>query len=75
MLTIPWLIILLFHGPVFWKWFLIPSSLYIIEKVLRYRKSRSNKHGETFVMEAILLPSQVKDFSKTNISKNMICFR
>ncbi|CAF3560809.1 unnamed protein product [Adineta steineri] len=59
MLTLPWLIIMLVHGPRFWKWLLIPGILYIIEKILRYRKSRSNKHGETFIMEAILLPSQV----------------
>jgi hypothetical protein len=60
MLTLPWLIILLVHGSYFWKWVLIPGILYAIEKILRYRKSRSNKHGETFVMEAILLPSQVR---------------
>lgn len=59
MLTIPWLIIMLLHGPRFWKWLLVPGILYTIEKILRYRKSRSNKHGETFIMEAILLPSQV----------------
>jgi hypothetical protein len=50
---------MLVHAPRFWKWLLIPGILYVIEKILRYRKSRSNKHGETFIMEAILLPSQV----------------
>jgi len=60
MLTLPWLIIMLLHGPNFWIWLIVPGSLYFIEKVLRYRKSRSDKHGETFIMEAILLPSQVK---------------
>ena len=60
MLTLPWLIIMLLHGPSFWKWLLVPGVMYIIEKILRYRKSRSNKHGETFIMEAIVLPSQVK---------------
>ncbi|CAM4881287.1 unnamed protein product [Rotaria socialis] len=59
MLTLPWLVIMLLHGPRFWKWLLVPGLLYMIEKTLRYRKSRSNNHGETFVMEAILLPSQV----------------
>jgi hypothetical protein len=60
MLTLPWLIIMLFHGPTFWKWLVFPGSLYLIEKILRYRKSRSLKHGETFIMEAIILPSQVE---------------
>jgi hypothetical protein len=60
MLTLPWLIIMLLHGPSFWKWLLIPGTLYAFEKIQRYHKSRSHKHGETFIMEAILLPSQVK---------------
>jgi hypothetical protein len=59
MLTLPWLIIMLLHGPSFWKWLLIPGTLYAFEKIQRYHKSRSHKHGETFIMEAILLPSQV----------------
>ncbi|CAF1066670.1 unnamed protein product [Adineta steineri] len=59
MLCLPWLLIMLLHGPHFWKWLLIPGFLYLIEKIRRYHKSRSNKHGETFIMEAILLPSQV----------------
>ncbi|CAF0823796.1 unnamed protein product [Didymodactylos carnosus] len=59
MLTLPWLGIMLLHGPRFWKWLLAPALLYTIEKILRYRKSRSHKHGETYIMEAILLPSQV----------------
>ena len=63
MLTIPWLLIMIIHSPRFGKWLLV---LYTIEKILRYRKSRSNKHGETYIMEAILLPSQVYEFKNTN---------
>ena len=59
MLTLPWLIIMLLHGPRFWKWLAVPGGLYAIEKIRRYHQSRSNKRGETFIMEAILLPSQV----------------
>ena len=61
MLTLPWLVIMLIHGPNFWIWVATPGCLYLIEKILRYRKSRSLKHGETFIMEAIILPSQVRD--------------
>lgn len=61
---------MLTHGPVFWKWLLAPGFLYIIEKYLRYRKSRSNKHGETFIMEAILLPSQVNSFIRFSFRQN-----
>lgn len=62
MLTLPWLAIMLIHAPNFWKWVALPGCLYLIEKILRYRKSRSLKHGETFIMEAIILPSQVECF-------------
>jgi hypothetical protein len=72
MLTLPWLVIMLVHGPRFWKWLLIPGILYVIEKILRYRKSRSNKHGETFIMEAILLPSQV--FSDEKEKSDIVIF-
>lgn len=59
MLTIPWLLIMLLHAPNFWKWLLLPGLCYTIEKVLRYRKIRSNKFGDTFIMESYVLPSKV----------------
>jgi predicted ferric reductase len=60
MLTIPWLFIMLIHGfRAFWKWVLIPAVCYAIENVLRYRKTRSNKFGDTFIMESYVLPSKV----------------
>lgn len=59
MLTVPWLLIMLLHGPNFWKWLLLPGICYAIEKVLRYRKTRSNKFGDTFIMESYVLPSKV----------------
>ena len=70
MLTLPWLVIMLVHAPRFWKWLLVPGVLYVIEKILRYRKSRSNKHGETFIMEAIVLPSVTFHFSHDNCITN-----
>lgn len=59
MLTIPWLLIMLVHGPRFWRWLLLPAFCYIVEKVLRYRKVRSNKFGDTFITESYVLPSKV----------------
>lgn len=58
-LTIPWLIIMLFHGKAFWRWILLPGFCYLIEKVLRYRKVSSNKYGDTYITEAFVLPSKV----------------
>ena len=59
LLSIPFLLIMLFHGKQFWKWLLVPGLLYTIEKILKFKKIRSNKFGDTFISEATLLPSKV----------------
>ena len=59
MLTIPWLLIMLFHGKSFWVWLLAPAFCYTIEKILRHRKVSSNKFGDTFITDAVVLPSKV----------------
>ncbi|XP_039413726.1 LOW QUALITY PROTEIN: NADPH oxidase 5 [Corvus cornix cornix] len=50
-----WLLLLL-HGPHFWKWFLIPGSLFFLEKVLGWAWRRA---GDLHILEANLLPSKV----------------
>jgi NADPH oxidase 5 len=57
-LTIPWLIIMLLHGPRFWIWLLFPGGCFVIEKLLRYRKISSNNFGDTMITEALTLPSK-----------------
>lgn len=59
LLTLPWLLITLLHGKNFWKWLLFPAVCYTIEAVLRFRKTRSDKFGDTFISEMIVLPSKV----------------
>ena len=59
MLTLPWLVIMLSHGRNFWIWLLYPGIFYIIEKILRYRKTSSNSFGDTVISEAFILPSKV----------------
>ncbi|XP_041325060.1 LOW QUALITY PROTEIN: NADPH oxidase 5 [Pyrgilauda ruficollis] len=53
---IPVWILLLLHGPHFWKWFLIPGSLFVLEKVLGWAWRRA---GDLHILEAKLLPSKV----------------
>ncbi|NWY11033.1 NOX5 oxidase, partial [Aphelocoma coerulescens] len=48
--------LLLLHGPHFWKWFLIPGSLFFLEKVLGWVWRRA---GDLRILEANLLPSKV----------------
>ncbi|XP_066184160.1 NADPH oxidase 5 [Sylvia atricapilla] len=53
---IPVWFLLLLHGPHFWKWFLIPGSLFLLEKVLGWAWRRA---GDLHILEAKLLPSKV----------------
>ncbi|OWK51611.1 NADPH oxidase 5 [Lonchura striata] len=53
---IPVWVLLLLHAPQFWKWFLIPGSLFVLEKVLGWAWRRA---GDVHILEAKLLPSKV----------------
>ncbi|CAN8187312.1 unnamed protein product [Coccothraustes coccothraustes] len=53
---IPVWFLLLLHAPHFWKWFLIPGSLFVLEKVLGWVWRRA---GDLHILEAKLLPSKV----------------
>ncbi|NXF00983.1 NOX5 oxidase, partial [Smithornis capensis] len=48
-------ILLLLHGPHFWKWFLVPGSLFVLEKVLGLAWRRAWLP----IVEVTLLPSKV----------------
>ena len=50
-----WFILALIHGPVFWRWVLVPVLGFMIELVIRWRTTKQ----ETFVVNASLLPSKV----------------
>ncbi|XP_054736668.1 uncharacterized protein LOC129243576 isoform X1 [Anastrepha obliqua] len=58
LLYIPFWILLLFHGPNFWKWFLVPGLVYIVERILRFVWMKS-EHGKTYISSGLLLPSKV----------------
>ncbi|XP_066446091.1 NADPH oxidase 5 [Eleutherodactylus coqui] len=52
-----WIWILLFlHTPKFWKWFLVPGLLFVMEKVFGMAASRM---GGLYIVEVNLLPSKV----------------
>ncbi|XP_017779285.1 PREDICTED: NADPH oxidase 5 [Nicrophorus vespilloides] len=58
LLYIPFWILLIFHGPNFWKWFIIPGILYLVERVLRLIWMQSER-GKTYISSGLLLPSKV----------------
>lgn len=54
---LPWYVSLIIHAPNFWKWFLVPGIIFIIESLrgmILFSPS-----GQTYAEEGILLPSRV----------------
>ncbi|KAM4661674.1 NADPH oxidase 5-like [Amazona ochrocephala] len=49
-------ILLILHGPHFWKWFVVPGCLFVLEKVLGLAWRRA---GGLRIVEVNLLPSKV----------------
>ncbi|KAL0099174.1 hypothetical protein PUN28_020033 [Cardiocondyla obscurior] len=58
LLYIPFWILMIFHSPNFWKWFVIPGVIYLIEKIRRLMSLRSQR-GKTYISSGLLLPSKV----------------
>ncbi|EMP36033.1 NADPH oxidase 5 [Chelonia mydas] len=48
--------LLILHGPNFWKWFVVPGFLFVVEKTIGIAVSRM---GGLYVVEINLLPSKV----------------
>ena len=49
---------MILHGPNFWKWFIGPGIMYLLEKIRRIAWSRSQL-GKTYISSGLLLPSKV----------------
>ncbi|XP_052870850.1 NADPH oxidase 5-like, partial [Anopheles cruzii] len=58
LLYIPFWILVLFHGPNFWKWFIVPGMIYLVERTIRLVWMRT-EHGKTYISSGLLLPSKV----------------
>ncbi|XP_011699769.1 PREDICTED: NADPH oxidase 5 [Wasmannia auropunctata] len=58
LLFIPFWILMIFHGPNFWKWFVGPGVVYLVEKIHRLVWLRSQR-GKTYISSGLLLPSKV----------------
>nr|WOX60328.1 NADPH oxidase [Eriocheir sinensis] len=46
------------HGPNFWKWFVAPGIIFLIERVHRSIRMRTGR-GKTYISSGVLLPSKV----------------
>lgn len=58
LLYVPFWMLVLLHGPNFWKWFTIPLLIYLAERAFRFISMRTG-HGKTYISSGILLPSKV----------------
>ncbi|XP_067653727.1 NADPH oxidase 5-like [Haliotis asinina] len=59
MLYVAFWILLILHGRHFWKWFSVPGTMFILEKLFRSKVIKRIAYGQTFITEVNLLPSQV----------------
>ncbi|XP_060064891.1 NADPH oxidase 5-like [Ylistrum balloti] len=59
MLYILFWILLIIHGSNFWKWFVGPGVIFILEKLLRSKLIKKARYGDTYIEEVNLLPSGV----------------
>ncbi|XP_003425313.2 NADPH oxidase 5 [Nasonia vitripennis] len=58
LLYVPFWILMIFHGPNFWKWFVLPGSIYAIERIRRLAWVHAQR-GKTYISSGLLLPSKV----------------
>ncbi|KAK3851173.1 hypothetical protein Pcinc_042160 [Petrolisthes cinctipes] len=58
LLSLPFWVMLVLHGPNFWKWLLIPGSAFIMETCLRVWQVCTSR-GKTTITAGHTLPSQV----------------
>ncbi|KAL5288492.1 NOX5 family protein [Megaselia abdita] len=58
LLYIPFWFLVILHGPNFWKWFIIPGFIYLVERIMRFVWMKS-KRGKTYISSGLLLPSKV----------------
>lgn len=58
LLSIPTWVLLILHSPNFWKWFLVPGFLFIVEVVGRMKRICSQR-GRSYITSAVAMPSDV----------------
>lgn len=52
-----WFVLALLHGPVFWKWALLPIIAYGIERWIRFRRTTQ----PSIIQKAVIFPSRVSN--------------
>ncbi|KAI1280879.1 NADPH oxidase 5 [Halotydeus destructor] len=58
LLYVPFYLILTLHAPDFWKWLLVPGTVFVVELLIRMKNSFGSQ-GYTYIQQGSLLPSRV----------------
>ncbi|KAJ8925948.1 hypothetical protein NQ315_009801, partial [Exocentrus adspersus] len=58
LMYVPFWVLLILHGPNFWKWFIIPGIAYGLERAYRSTFIVTER-GKTYISSGLLLPSKV----------------
>ncbi|XP_014213874.1 NADPH oxidase 5 [Copidosoma floridanum] len=58
LLYVPFWLLMIVHGPNFWKWFVVPGTIYAIERTRRQAWVNAQR-GKTYISSGLLLPSKV----------------
>ncbi|KAL3286019.1 hypothetical protein HHI36_000532 [Cryptolaemus montrouzieri] len=60
LMYVPFWVLLILHGPNFWKWFMVPGIIYLVERLRRlYWMKFCPDRGKTYISSGLLLPSKV----------------
>ncbi|RDD42245.1 NADPH oxidase 5 [Trichoplax sp. H2] len=59
LLFVPWFALLIIHCPNFWHWFIVPGSIYVLERIYRSKFVKLARYGRTYIIAANMLPSKV----------------
>lgn len=70
LLYIPYYVLLILHGPNFWKWFIVPGVIYVIERIIRLVRTKTGQ-GRTYISSGILLPSKVTHLVSTTVCSQL----
>jgi hypothetical protein len=58
-LYLPFWVLLILHGPMFYYFFALPGVIFIIEKIYSLKIVKIARHGHIYIQEVNLLPSKV----------------
>lgn len=58
LLSLPFWVLLVLHGPNFWKWLLLPGTAFLLETCFRISQVCTAR-GQTLILGGTILPSQV----------------